>query len=332
MAYAGATPDSVAQARKMAQALMSQGLSGQPVQHWTQALGRVLQAGVGSMWDSQAAQGEKEGTAAAQQAMAAALAGGDPNAHVTALMANPWTKDQGTQLAQAMLKQKLAPDAAPASIQEHKYVQSLPEAQRDEFFKVKRQERFLDLGTHYQDPRTGQIYSKDNITPARDKASGTAQGEAQGKVAANLPNFERATADLLSEIEELDADESLGNVTGLVGGRVPKKLHAPGQARAQSRIDKIQGSAFLQAFESLKGGGAITEAEGAQAKASLNRLQTQTMGTPDYKAALAKFKGEVVKLLEIARQRAKGGAGSAAAPSAPKTGKTSSGLTYEVVE
>jgi hypothetical protein len=316
----------------MAQALMSQGLSGQPVQHWTQALGRVLQAGVGSMWDAQAAQGEQEGTAAAQQAMAAALAGGDPNAHVTALMANPWTKDQGTQLAQAMLKQKLAPDAPPASIQEHKYVQSLPEAQRDEFFKVKRQERFLDLGTHYQDPRTGQVYSKDNVTPARDKASGTAQGEAQGKVAANLPNFERATADLLSEIDALDKDESLGNVTGMVGGRIPKNLHAPGQARAQSRIEKIQGSAFLQAFETLKGGGAITEAEGAQAKASLNRLQTQTMGTPDYKAALAEFKGEVVKLLEIARQRAKGGAGSAAAPSAPKTGKTSSGLTYEVVE
>jgi hypothetical protein len=330
MAYSGATPDSVAQARKMAQALMSQGMSGQPVQHWTQALGRVLQAGVGSMWDSQAAQGEKEGTAAAQQAMAAALAGGDPNAHVTALMANPWTKDQGTQLAQAMLKNKLAPDAPPASIQEHKYVQSLPEAQRDEFFKVKRQERFLDLGTHYQDPRTGQVYPKDNITPARDKAMGAEQGTSQAKAQFNLPQVESAAARMLKQIEELETDTSLDSITGLVGGRIAEKYHTEGMSRAQSRINQIAGGTFLQAYNELRGGGAITEEEGKQAKASYTRLANQTMGTPDYRKALAEAREETLKLVELAKRKAAGGAASApAAPGGPQPGTVMGGYRFK---
>jgi hypothetical protein len=109
MAYAGATPDSVAQARAMAKALMSQGLSGQPVQHWTQALGRVLQAGVGSMWDSQANAGEKEGKASANAALAQALAGGqDPQAAISALSSNPWTQDMGQELTKGLIASKFA--------------------------------------------------------------------------------------------------------------------------------------------------------------------------------------------------------------------------------
>jgi hypothetical protein len=105
MAYAGATPDSVAQARAMAKALMSQGLSGQPVQHWTQALGRVLQAGVGSMWDSQANTGEKEGKASANAALAQALAADpkNPQAAIAPLAGNPWTQDLGQELTKGMI-------------------------------------------------------------------------------------------------------------------------------------------------------------------------------------------------------------------------------------
>jgi hypothetical protein len=105
MAYSGATPDSVAQSRAMAKALMSQGLSGQPVQHWTQALGRVLQAGVGSMWDSQANTGEKEGKASANAALAQALAADpkDPQAAIAPLAGNPWTQDLGQELTKGMI-------------------------------------------------------------------------------------------------------------------------------------------------------------------------------------------------------------------------------------
>jgi hypothetical protein len=117
MAYAGATPDSVAQARAMAKALMSQGLSGQPVQHWTQALGRVLQAGVGSMWDSQANTGEKEGKASANVALAQALAADpkNPQAAIAPLAGNPWTQDLGQELTKGMIAARFTKESRQTS-------------------------------------------------------------------------------------------------------------------------------------------------------------------------------------------------------------------------
>ena len=70
-AYTGATPNDVETQRKMAQALMMQGMSTEPVGHWTQALARVLQGGVGGMYQAQASEGEKS----RQNALAQALAG-----------------------------------------------------------------------------------------------------------------------------------------------------------------------------------------------------------------------------------------------------------------
>lgn len=69
--YTGATPDDVSTQRKMAQALMGQGMSTEPVGHWTQALARVLQGGVGGMYQEQARTGEKS----RQDALAQALSG-----------------------------------------------------------------------------------------------------------------------------------------------------------------------------------------------------------------------------------------------------------------
>jgi hypothetical protein len=330
MAYAGATPDSVAQARKMAQALMSQGMSGEPVGHWTQALGRVLQAGVGSMWDSQAAQGEKEGNAAAQQAMASALAGGDPNAHVTALMANPWTKDQGTQLAQAMLKQKLAPDAAPASIQEHKYVQSLPKEQQDEFFKVKRQERFLDLGTHYQDPRTGANYPKDSYTPARDAAAGGVEGKATKEAELQLPDAESTAQMAEQQLAELEKHPALNSSLGWSGWFNSETGGIPGSPERDftNRVKQAKGGAFLTAIQKMRGLGALTENEGKAATAAVARMD-QATSKDDFLAGLAEYRKFVRMGLENARRKA------GKAPSAPAASvgvKRPSGVTWEPLD
>ena len=53
----------------------------------------------------------------------------------------------------------------------------------------------------------------------------------------------------------------------------------PGTERAGARsyLDQIGGQAFLQAFESLKGGGQITEIEGTKATTALTRLTDRTI-------------------------------------------------------
>ncbi len=52
-----------------------------------------------------------------------------------------------------------------------------------------------------------------------------------------------------------------------------------------TRFNQIKGSSFLEAFESLKGGGAITEKEGAKATEAINRMSTSQSEGEFIKAA-----------------------------------------------
>lgn len=72
-------------------------------------------------------------------------------------------------------------------------------------------------------------------------------------------------------------DPALESITGMIQGRLPPLTQAGTDLAA--RIDQLKGKAFLEAFESLKGGGAITELEGkvaTDAIARLNRAQSDT--------------------------------------------------------
>jgi hypothetical protein len=55
---------------------------------------------------------------------------------------------------------------------------------------------------------------------------------------------------------------------------LPGARFVPGTDAAdfQARFDQVKGASFLEAFESLKGGGAITEKEGAKATDAINRM------------------------------------------------------------
>lgn len=60
-------------------------------------------------------------------------------------------------------------------------------------------------------------------------------------------------------------------------------------ARVKGRIEQIKGGAFLQAFESLKGGGQITELEGQKAEQAQSRLST-AQSEEDFRDALQEYK------------------------------------------
>jgi hypothetical protein len=81
--------------------------------------------------------------------------------------------------------------------------------------------------------------------------------------------------------------------TGLTGQIDPRNYIAGTDAKNfQIVADQIGGKAFLQAFESLKGGGQITETEGKRATdaiARLNRAQSDT----EYEQALRDFRGVI---------------------------------------
>jgi hypothetical protein len=72
--------------------------------------------------------------------------------------------------------------------------------------------------------------------------------------------------------------------------------------------DQIEGTAFLSAFEALKGGGAISEKEGAKATAARLRM-TLAQDEKEYVKAAREFQDIVRTGVENARR--KGGAASA---------------------
>ena len=101
-------------------------------------------------------------------------------------------------------------------------------------------------------------------------------------------------------------------------------------ASFMSRHDQVKGKSFLEAFESLKGGGAITQVEGEKATDAINRMSIATSEDEYIRAALDLQ--DVVRS-GVARAQARaaqiGGGGGAPAPAAPTMGGGATFLGFE---
>jgi len=126
-----------------------------------------------------------------------------------------------------------------------------------------------------------------------------------------------ATAqDSLELINSVLNSPSLESVTGMIQGRLPAMSQSG--TDLVTRIEQLQGQAFLQAFESLKGGGSITEIEGQAATNAIARLN---------RAQSAEAFRESLRDLQEIYQRAvdRVSNGGSAAPTT--TGNTINGVT-----
>lgn len=100
-------------------------------------------------------------------------------------------------------------------------------------------------------------------------------------------------------------------VTGLGARVVPGMFPGSDTASFIKRLKQIQGGAFLQAFEALKGGGQITEVEGKKATEAITRLD-QAQSEKEFTTAARELQGIIRRGMENARKQAGG-----MAPSAP---------------
>lgn len=166
-------------------------------------------------------------------------------------------------------------------------------------------------GTVLIDPTTRQqmgFIPKNVAEAARQGEIGKGQGQAQ----VDLPKVESSSKALMDKIQAVENDPNLANVTGWQA-YLPTIQSTSRDTEA--RISQLGGSAFLQAFESLKGGGAITEVEGQKATQALARLTDLKQSDEGFKQALRDFAQEVARLQELARTRAANGI----APQQPQT-------------
>lgn len=179
----------------------------------------------------------------------------------------------------------------------------------------------VDAGTHFilLNQMTGQsigILPKD----VAGKEAAEEVGKAAGKAQADLPRVQANADRALQTIEAIRNHPGKQYGVGAIGA-------LPGIPGTQQRgfvnlVDQAKGQTFLEAFNSLRGGGAITEAEGAKATQALARLD-RAQTPKDFDAALKDLEDVVRRGLATAQSNAKlrGLETQRAAPAGPGTGQ-----------
>lgn len=148
------------------------------------------------------------------------------------------------------------------------------------------------------------------------EADRAAQIEAQKREAqrvaenrAGLAKTEATITQMQNLVGQAKRHRGRATATGLSGTLDPRNYVPGTNARDfQVLLDQIQGQAFLQAFDSLKGGGQITEVEGKKATDAIGRLNTAQSDTEFVRAL-----NDLEDVLTVALERARRGAQAAPA-------------------
>ena len=174
----------------------------------------------------------------------------------------------------------------------------------------------LEIGGSALTPAKGvdvvgdEMYDKATGKPLRNVGPTLASGEAAkaagkitGEAQSNLPKALQSGQSMIDLIENITADKRLSQATGWQGWLPTVN---PETVDVEAKIGQLQGKTFLQAFESLKGGGQITEIEGSKATDAIARLSKLTQSDKGYVEALTDAKREVLALMQLARDKARG--------------------------
>lgn len=165
------------------------------------------------------------------------------------------------------------------------------------------------------------------VTTAQEGAK--ARSEAQ----TSLPKVESAANLMLDTISKLKAHKGLPTILGLQGKFNPN-AYIPGTPAqgAKALADQIQGQTFLHAYNQLRGGGQITEAEGQKAEAAMARLN-RAQSYEDYVSALNDLETVINNAVTSAKQSAgqqpQQPAGGPAASGGPKPGTVDGGYRFK---
>lgn len=176
-------------------------------------------------------------------------------------------------------------------------------AQKIEIGKSNRPTNVGTIPPGYQLEQNGNTYRMVPIpgSPAAQKAS---EGEDAVKSrSAALDQNIKLVEDLIQHPGMSDVVGVPGSVSGAVTRVTGHALPATDAAGFQSKLKQIQGKLFLEAFENLKGGGQITEAEGRKATDAMSRLGHTEVRESEYRAAAE----ELLSVFRAARERMKSG-------------------------
>jgi len=252
---------------------------------------------------------------------------------------NPSDNNFKAFLEDAVLNKKMTPAQAQ---QEWSQVANLDQTQRRAFIKnrsLAADKLFTQLETE-RSHRVNEGISAGNLavnqqtlanainptlqaTLASAKAGGTEVGKAKAQAAIALPGAIATGEEAIRKIDALVGSAPIKNAKGevivagtkpaagfgqAVGLGIPGLKYIPGSSVADfnARLNEIQGGAFLQAFNTLRGGGSITEKEGEKATAAINRMST-AQSEKEFNIAAREYQDVIRTGIANAKAKAAGG-------------------------
>jgi hypothetical protein len=128
-----------------------------------------------------------------------------------------------------------------------------------------------------------------------------------------LPKARLNAQNAFTQVDQLLKHPGLSAVVGwpnpLKGGLGFAEVPNSPAAGFRARLDQLKGGAFLEAYTTLKGGGAIANAEGEKAQAAVARMST-AQSEAEFKEAMNDYKSAVQRGLDAMEQTASMGGGS----------------------
>jgi len=151
-------------------------------------------------------------------------------------------------------------------------------------------------------PRAGIVVP----TPAQlaaDKAKAEYLAETSAKAQVNLPNVIQESQNTIGLIDDLLKSPGLEQSVGMSRLLGVQKIPGTAAKDFDIRLEQLKGKQFLQAYESLKGAGAITDIEGTKAGNAISRMDASA-SEKEFKAAANEFKQIISQGLKRAQEKA----------------------------
>lgn len=233
-----------------------------------------------------------------------------------------WEYAQSLPEDQRSLFMSKSGGSGPATVQEWEYFSKLDPAAQSRFLEMKRNPQIMNLGgTQAVRAPGGGIGESYAVTPnptdmpefqaAQEIAKTSARETVQrgAEATSNLPKVQASAANARNMVQGVLDHPGFSSTVGATA--LPGARFIPGTKEAdfQSRMDQLKGSAFLQAFETLKGGGQITEVEGKKATDAINRMSIST-SEKEFRQAAQDF----LSVVDRAEQNAIGAAKATPTP------------------
>lgn len=139
---------------------------------------------------------------------------------------------------------------------------------------------------------------------AQAKESGKTMGEETTKAALDAPRVVDNATTALRYSNELLKHPGFSQAVGASSMLGIQKIPGTAAKDFMNRLDQLKGGAFLEAFNSLKGGGQITELEGKKATDAIARMDNAT-SEGEFKQAVKDYQDVIRRGMHRAQMKAK---------------------------